>query len=101
MERPNFSLLESLSLTQNFTLKAFLEHRTLTISEHDEIFRLPHHESYQIFESLGNRHLIRVEPAGAGHESEQSEAQVDLRYQVQPLLVGAITSHLRARNIVH
>nr|NIT89190.1 hypothetical protein [Gemmatimonadota bacterium]NIU32990.1 hypothetical protein [Gemmatimonadota bacterium]NIV63349.1 hypothetical protein [Gemmatimonadota bacterium]NIW66067.1 hypothetical protein [Gemmatimonadota bacterium]NIX41361.1 hypothetical protein [Gemmatimonadota bacterium] len=53
-ERPDFSVLDALTLTQNFTLKAFLEHRTLTLEEHDRIFRLPRHESYQIFESLQN-----------------------------------------------
>ena len=64
--KPNFAVLESLDLTQNFTLKAFLEHRTLTLAEHDEIFRMPRQESYQIFESLGNRHLITTVPDDAG-----------------------------------
>ena len=57
-QRPDFSILDALDLTQNFTLKAFLEHRSLTLEEHDRVFRLPRHESYQIFESLRNRHLI-------------------------------------------
>jgi hypothetical protein len=59
-DRPDFSVLESLDLTQNFTLKGFVEHRTLTLDEHDRIFRLPRHESYQVFESLGNRGLIEA-----------------------------------------
>ena len=101
-EKPNFSLLDSLGLTQNFTLKAFLEHRTLTLDEHDRIFRLPRHESYQIFESLGNRHLIAVVPTNGDDDSaERSEVVEDLRYQIQPLLVGAVTAHLQSRNIVH
>lgn len=101
VEKPDFSILESLSLTQNFTLKAFLEHRTLSLSEHDEIFRLPRQESYQIFESLGNRHLIAVVPRQERESDRASEVQVDLRYQVQPLLTGAVITHLRGRNIVH
>lgn len=101
VERPSFSVLESLTLTQNFTLKAFLEHRTLTLAEHDKIFRLPRSESFQIFESLGNRHLIRVQSPDVSGEDTRPGVQADLRYQIQPLLVGAITSHLRARNIVH
>lgn len=103
--RPNFSVLDSLTLTQNFTLKAFLEHCTLTLSEHDRIFRLPRHESYQIFESLGNRHLIEIQPAGpaaAPEEGEErSEIAEELRYRVTPLMAGAVVNHLRARNIVH
>jgi hypothetical protein len=97
--RPDFAVLELLTLTQNFTLKAFLEHRTLTLAEHDRIFRLPHHESYQIFESLGNRHLIRA--LSGPQASERSEVEEELRYQVQPLLTGAVITHLAGRNIVH
>ena len=99
--RPDFSILESLSLAQNFTLKAFLEHRTLTIDEHDRIFRLPHHESYQIFESLGNRHLIEALPSKGVDLFSRSEVEERLRYRVRPVLVGAVTAHLRGRNIVH
>ena len=102
---PYDKVVEALDLTQNFTLKAFLEHRTLTLSEHDRIFRLPRHESYQIFESLGNRHLIEAEAVPAAtpqnDDEERSEIAEELRYRLSPLLVGAIINHLRARNIVH
>lgn len=99
-ERPNFSLLESLALTQSFTLKAFLEHRTLTLDEHDRIFRLPRQESFQIFESLGNRHLIGPVRSAEG-QPKGSEVVEDLRYEVAPVLAGAVISHLTGRNIVH
>lgn len=100
-ERPDFSVLDSLGLTQNFTLKAFLEHRTLTLDEHDRIFRLPRQESYQIFESLQNRHLIESVVTDDGPRPARSEIQEDLRYRVTPLLVGAVIAHLRGRNIFH
>jgi len=100
-KRPDFSILEQLSLTQNFTLKAFLEHRTLTLAEHDRIFRLPRHESYQILESLRNRQLIVAAGQDVEDVSERSEIEVDLRYRVRPLLTGAVIGHLQARNIVH
>jgi hypothetical protein len=100
-QRPDFSLLDQLSLTQNFTLKAFLEHRTLTIEEHDRIFRLPHHESYQVFESLRNRQLIEEVAASRDSQDDQSDIEVDIRYRVRPLLTGAVLSHLQGRNIVH
>jgi hypothetical protein len=98
-DRPDFSVLESLDLTQNFTLKGFVEHRTLTLDEHDRIFRLPRHESYQIFESLGNRSLIEAVATPDG--PQRSEIGEGLRYRVPPLLTGAVIAHLRARNIVH
>ena len=100
-ERPDFSVLDALDLTQNFTLKAFLEHRTLTLEEHDRIFRLPRQESYQIFESLRNRHLL--EPVAAEDEDIEAESEIEeaLRYRLRPLLTGAVVSHLQARNIVH
>lgn len=100
-KRPDFSVLDSLNLTQNFTLKAFLEHRTLTLDEHDRIFRMPRHESYQIFESLRNRHLIAAVLPADWKPLEGSEVTVDLRYGVRPLLIGAVITHLQARNIVH
>ena len=76
-QRPDFSVLDALSLTQNFTLKAFLEHRSLTLEEHDRIFRLPREESYQIFESLRNRQLLEplsVEGGGPGRPLRDSRA---------------------------
>jgi hypothetical protein len=99
LEPMDFSFLEGLALTQNFSLKALLEHRTLTLDEHDKIFRLPRQESYQIFESLRNRHLIEAtedgvteEIVGVGGES---------RYRLVPLLTGAAAAHLARRNILH
>ena len=96
----DFSALDTLSLAQSFSLKAFLEHRTLSLEEHDAVFRIPRRESYQILESLGNRNLI--ERVGEGETgATQSEVVEDLRYQILPLLTGAIISHLQARNIIH
>ncbi len=31
----------------------------------------------------------------------RSEIEEDLRYRVRPLVVGAVITHLRARNIFH
>jgi hypothetical protein len=99
--RPDFTVLDSLTLTQNFTLKAFLEHRTLTLEEHDRIFRVERQESYQIFESLGNRHLITPVARPTGPDIDRSRIVEGVRYKVQPLLTGAVIAHLGARNIVH
>ncbi len=98
INRPDFSILDSLDLTQSFSLKAFLEHRTLSLAEHDEMFRLPRQESYQVFESLVNRQLIEAVEAMALGRPEVDET---LRYRIKPLLEGAVIAHLERRNIVH
>ena len=100
-ERPDFSVLDALTLAQNFTLKAFLEHRSLTLEEHDRIFRVPRQESYQVIESLRNRHLIEPVVVAGEEPGTRSEIEEQLRYRVRPLLVGAVVSHLQARNIVY
>jgi hypothetical protein len=100
LDLPDFSLLERLDLAQNFTLKAFLEHRTLTLAEHDDVFRMPRQQSYQLFESLGNRHLIEAVDKREGGRAE-SEIVEGLRYRIRPLLTGAVVRHLEKRNIVH
>ncbi|MGD2046901.1 MAG: hypothetical protein PVJ80_03080 [Gemmatimonadota bacterium] len=100
-ERPDFSVLDALDLTQDFTLKAFLEHRTLTLEEHDSIFRTSRQESYQIFESLRNRHLLEAVPGDDEDADTRSEIEEDLRYRLSPLLTGAVIAHLKGLNIVH
>ncbi len=99
--RPDFTVLDALDASQNFTLKALLEHRTLTLDEHSAVFRLPRQESYQIFEALQNRRLIEELSWSGSGEARESEIERTSRYQIRPLLVGAVTSHLRTRNIVH
>jgi len=99
LEPMDFSFLESLDLTQNFSLKALLEHRTLTLEEHDKIFRLPRQESYQIFESLRNRSLI--EAAENGTAERVTGVRGEARYRLVPLLTGAAAAHLARRNILH
>jgi hypothetical protein len=100
LEPMGFAYLESLDLTQNFTLKSFLEHRTLTLSEHDAVFRIPRQESFQVFESLKNRHIIESLPSQA-NKVEISDIHENLRYRISPLLTGAVAAHLAKRNIVH
>jgi hypothetical protein len=98
--RPDFSMLDLLDLTQNFTLKAIMEHETLSMAEHDVVFRVPHQESYQVFESLSNQRLIESVTKKGG-EITRSEVVEGLRYQVRPLLTGAVIAHLQRRNIIH
>jgi hypothetical protein len=96
-----FPYLESLNLTQNFTLKSFLEHRTLTLAEHDAVFRIPRQESFQIFESLRNRHIIESVTTEGPDLGMSDILREELRYRIAPLLTGAVAAHLAHRNIVH
>ncbi|HSM60549.1 MAG TPA: hypothetical protein VK849_07105, partial [Longimicrobiales bacterium] len=101
LESIDFSFLDGLDLTQNFTLKALLEHRTLTLEEHDRIFRIPRQESYQIVESLRHRSLIEAIDHDGDEGNDLSEVRSDRRYALVPLLTGAVAAHLARRNILH
>jgi hypothetical protein len=101
LRKPDFGVLDALDPTQNFTLKALLEHRTLTLDEHHSVFRVSRQESYQIFESLQNGRLIERIDAVVASQPDDSEINATSRYRIRPLLVGAVTGHLRTLNIVH
>jgi len=101
LRRPDFGALDALDAAQNFTLKALLEHRTLTLDEHHAVFRVTRQESYQTFESLQNRRLIEPVDGASSAERQDSEINRGIRYRIRPLLVGAVTGHLRTLNIVH
>ena len=94
----DFGFLEALEVDQLFTLKAFLEHGTLTMEEHGRIFRLPPDQSYQLFESLLNRHLLT---AGASAGEEEPPEERRRRYRINPLLLGGVGTVLAARNVLH
>ena len=97
----DWSFLDSLDLMQSFTIKAFLEHNTLTLSEHDAVFRVTRQESYHVFESLVNRQIIEV--AAEPEEGDRTVSRVvdGARYRLRPLITGAVARHLASRNIVH
>lgn len=97
----DLTFLEGLGAEQHFTLKAFLEHGTLTLDEHDRIFRVPRRESYQILEALGNRHVIQPVIGEGGAEGPRSRIHDDTRYRINPLLQGGVGALLAGRNILH
>jgi hypothetical protein len=97
----SFGYLDEFTMNQSFTLKAFLEHATLTLDEHDRIFRVPRAESRNQFELLGN--LLLIEPADTRDRvSKFSFTTVDegRRYRIRPLVVHPVMVHLRERNLV-
>lgn len=101
IEPLSFAHLEALTLDQSFTLKAMLDHGTLTLEEHDDIFGLPHESSRHIFESLGNQFLI--EPADSdGRLTNFSFTTVAEKrpHRIRPLVMHPVISHLRSRNLI-
>lgn len=101
VEPISFAFLDGFTLSQSFTLKAFLDHATLTLDEHERIFQLPRHETRNLFESLGN--LLLIEPADTSDrvgEFHFSTVEPERRYRIRPIVVHPVLVHLRARNIV-
>ena len=98
----SFAGLEALPLPHAFLLKAFLEHRTLTVAEAAAILRAPPEVCHALFEALGNA-LVLVPAAEDEGASAFAFGSVDrgARYRIRPLLVHPVTRVLRARNIVH
>jgi len=101
IEPISFAFLDAFTLSQSFTLKAFLDHATLTLAEHDRIFRVSREESHHAFESLGN--LLVIEPAQAAERVAQfvfTTIDDQQRYRIRPLVVHPVLTHLRSKNIV-
>lgn len=101
-ERLSFDFLETLGLDESFTIKALLDHMSLTVDEHAELFLCPPSTSLDYFETLGN--LLLIEPLDGGEGTSRfsfSTIEESKRYRVRPHLVHPIVEYLRSRNIVH
>ena len=102
-EPVDFRFLTMLDLTHAFTLKAFLLHCTLTLDEHNRIFRMSSDQSTYLFESLLNLRII--EPSRLESEAGGSLASSILiperRYRVRPLVLHPVTDLLRSRHILY
>lgn len=89
-----------LNLEQSFALKAFLDHGTLTVDEYCEVARGSPTEARHLFRAIHDLHIIEPavsEDVGGGAGLPAAGA----RYRIRPLLVGAVTAHLRSLNILH
>jgi hypothetical protein len=101
VEPLSFGYLESLTLQQSFSLKAFFDHGTLTLDDHDRIFQMDHEASRQIFESLGN--LLLIEPTDQLRQLANftfSTINDERRYRIRPLVVHPVLLYLRSRNMI-
>ncbi|MDE0358239.1 MAG: ATP-binding protein [Gammaproteobacteria bacterium] len=97
--------IENLDREQSFALKAILEHGTLTSDEYCEISRASGPESLHILRSLEECRVIETVPAAVGEKPSVEKGAGDNaarpRYRIRPLMVGAVTAHLRSSNILH
>ncbi len=104
----DFSFIIAFDLPRSFALKALLQHGTLTLSEHDRIFRTSRDESFLIFESLHNLRLIQQAdgPEAAlstrrnGSAASLQPVQEGVRYRLHPLAVAPVADALRAKNML-
>ena len=106
----DFGFIGGFDLARSFALKALLQHGTLTLAEHDRIFRTTRAESFLIFESLHNLRLIQ--PATESERTTPAErrngtgtpyvepVREDVRYRLHPLAVAPVTGALRAKNML-
>ena len=93
-------LMDMLDITQSFALKAILDHGTLTVDEYREVARASADEGLHTFRSLADQHVIELIPGG-GEGSGRRPPGPKARYRIPPLMIGAVTAHLRSRNILH
>ena len=97
--------IENLDRAQSFALKAILDHGTLTSDEYCEISRTSGPESLHILRSLEECRVIETVPDMAREKPPVKKAAGDNaarpRYRIRPLMIGAVSAHLRSRNILH
>jgi hypothetical protein len=95
----NFGFLDALDPARAFTLQAFNQHNTLTVREHNEIFRLDDAQSMAILESLLNMYLIEpvtplVRFSGA---ADMAHIRPTEHYRLSRLMLHPIREMLRSR----
>ena len=97
----SFDYLKSLHIEQAFTLKAFLEHTTLTLAEHERVFGHTGDESFQLFESLLDRLLIVPFTVGDGPPPPEGTIEAGARYRIRPMLSWPVAEQLRRMHVLY
>jgi hypothetical protein len=91
--------LNDLDLRSAFSLKAVLFHLTLTLEEHNRLFRVTERQGTVLMESLLNSGLIV--PVGRPEAGAQARIETTKRYRVHPLLIHPVVENLRGRHIIY
>lgn len=99
LEPLNFSFLQRFDLTRAFTLIAFLRHNTLTLEEHNRLFRMTDAENTYVLESLLNMRLI--EPCRTDLEIRTGRIVPGERYCLHPLILHPVIEYLKGKHIIY
>ena len=101
---PTSPSLDTLDIDQSFALKAILDHGTLTLTEYGEVMRVPPAAARHTLRSLAELRLVEIGPDGEAAEEEapgDAPDPAEPRYRIRPLMLGAVSQHLRSRNVLH
>jgi hypothetical protein len=101
LEPIDFSFLATFDMNRAFTLDALLIHGTLTLEEHNRIFRMTDAESTFLLESLLNLRLILPYRPGADRAGIDLRVLPEVRYRLHPFIIHPVTELLRQRHIVY
>lgn len=92
MRALRFDFLNGLDMNSLFALAAFLQHGTLTVREHMEIFNVSQMSSQSVLDVLVTRNVIHLCPV---------QKEGDLRYVINPVMRHAVIDVLWNRNIFY
>jgi hypothetical protein len=94
----DFGWLTGFDRQRAFSLRSLLFHKTLTVEEHAEIFRMSLEQSVLVMETFFNTGLII-----ASDEDELKAGEIELgrRYRIHPLMQGPVRQHLVGRHMVY
>lgn len=92
-----------LEVAHRFALKAMLDHGTLTVAEYCEVARVAGPECLHLFRSMEEDRIIEAVPDGVRGRTgaDPGSRGRGTRYCIRPIMIGAVTAHLRSRNILH
>ncbi len=98
----SFRFFESFDMARAFTMKAFILHHTLTLEDHNRIFRMDDAQSTYLLESLLNLGLIEPSSPEARRDAVGNPIRIVVgeRYRLHPLILHPTLQLLKERNIV-
>ena len=98
-----FDFLNKLDQSLAFTLRAMLVHNTLSLDEHNRIFRMDDDQSTFILDTLLNGGLIHSSAIALDRTKsfDRNFFDPNQRYRIHPLVINNVVSFLRGRNILH
>ncbi|MEZ4698013.1 MAG: hypothetical protein R2832_16470 [Rhodothermales bacterium] len=103
IEALKFDTLSRYTMQQAFSLEAFLFHKTLSLTEHNDVLRLSERDGTMLIEALLNaRLLMRVRAADEERDAVMNgQIQQQDRFRIRPILLHPVRSALSARHLVY